>query len=690
MTSPYVQPSNEDQTGAQYKNNLDNAAAVFARQSAAFHVQAQAVPDMTVRILPGSLQRNKGVMDIGAQTTGVFTAPVGNPRIDRVVLNPLSGHVSVVAGVSSDAPTAPDIPSGYVPLARILLAPEQTEIVNADIADERTYTALSVDAAVEVADIGHLRGYLPVKIEKSNYRRNDNSFAHAVTTHTTKDLLNNSVIVRETADSNFHDFNMFYGPDIVGVMKNGRFSFEIEVKRVGPEDRNVFFSLYDGVNFFSGVFILDGIGEAFLDGAAAAAYIFLKDDGFYKIIVEGVWTAGAIKPVWGAFRLSVTGGNEAYLGDGVSGFELRNARLYQENDRIASVKQDRYIGISPISIAWDSLISTNNDLTAYPVSNGVTPNPLTSGYRFVLEDLGTAPHRLEKYGTHPLLENGPFTFGNKVSRFSGSTEVRHAALEAYYWNGTFGVPVARGVFDLSNGNTVETASLPSVGYASIREISDRIFDARTFEISVSNDWVYDTGSFGYILYLLDENFNEVYAGNPSGANGLYVAEPFITQSHTKKVTIGDTIPVGTTIEFNGTSPPDGYLQENGAAISRTTYAALFAAIGTTHGAGDGSTTFNIPDSRRRVAVGSGGTGTGVLGNAVGDKGGAETHALNSAENGPHDHTLPWATSGGGGSGAISAGAFTVFQSNMNTGSSGSGTAHNNLPPSIVKLKCIKY
>jgi microcystin-dependent protein len=44
-------------------------------------------------------------------------------------------------------------------------------------------------------------------------------------------------------------------------------------------------------------------------------------------------------------------------------------------------------------------------------------------------------------------------------------------------------------------------------------------------------------------------------------------------------------------------PPPGWLKRNGAAVSRTTYAALFAAIGTTYGAGDGSTTFNLPEAR---------------------------------------------------------------------------------------------
>lgn len=56
-------------------------------------------------------------------------------------------------------------------------------------------------------------------------------------------------------------------------------------------------------------------------------------------------------------------------------------------------------------------------------------------------------------------------------------------------------------------------------------------------------------------------------------------------------------PSGSVTWFAAATAPTGYLKANGAAISRTTYAALFAVIGTTFGAGDGSTTFNIPDLR---------------------------------------------------------------------------------------------
>lgn len=66
-------------------------------------------------------------------------------------------------------------------------------------------------------------------------------------------------------------------------------------------------------------------------------------------------------------------------------------------------------------------------------------------------------------------------------------------------------------------------------------------------------------------------------------------------------------PAGVIIPFAGTSVPTGYLLCNGAAVSRTDYANLFAAIGTLYGAGDGSTTFNLPDARDRVLQGASGT-----------------------------------------------------------------------------------
>lgn len=69
------------------------------------------------------------------------------------------------------------------------------------------------------------------------------------------------------------------------------------------------------------------------------------------------------------------------------------------------------------------------------------------------------------------------------------------------------------------------------------------------------------------------------------------------------------VPVGTVLACAATSVPNGYLLCNGAAVSRTTYAALFSAVGTTYGAGDGSSTFNLPNLIDRFVQGSGTAGT---------------------------------------------------------------------------------
>jgi microcystin-dependent protein len=57
------------------------------------------------------------------------------------------------------------------------------------------------------------------------------------------------------------------------------------------------------------------------------------------------------------------------------------------------------------------------------------------------------------------------------------------------------------------------------------------------------------------------------------------------------------LPVGTILVSPETQPPDGFLSCDGSQVSRTQYARLFACVGTIHGSGDGSTTFNLPDYR---------------------------------------------------------------------------------------------
>ena len=128
--------------------------------------------------------------------------------------------------------------------------------------------------------------------------------------------------------------------------------------------------------------------------------------------------------------------------------------------------------------------------------------------------------------------------------------------------------------------------------------------------------------------------------------------------------------------FSGAAAPTGWLLCNGAAISRTTYAALFAITGILYGVGDGSTTFNIPDLRGRVPVG---LSTDTEFDALGETGGEKTHVLTVAELAAHTHTYNKATTYDH-TQAGSENERGAIVASADTGSAGSGDAHNNLQP----------
>ena len=98
------------------------------------------------------------------------------------------------------------------------------------------------------------------------------------------------------------------------------------------------------------------------------------------------------------------------------------------------------------------------------------------------------------------------------------------------------------------------------------------------------------------------------------------------------------IPTGSTIDFAGSVVPAGFLLCDGSIVSQTTYSNLFSVIGTFwNTGGEGAGNFRLPDFRRKVAVGSGGTGTGTLGNTVGNTGGAEDVTVSQNS---HEHISP--------------------------------------------------
>jgi microcystin-dependent protein len=109
------------------------------------------------------------------------------------------------------------------------------------------------------------------------------------------------------------------------------------------------------------------------------------------------------------------------------------------------------------------------------------------------------------------------------------------------------------------------------------------------------------------------------------------------------------VPAGAIMAFGGVSAPTGWLLCDGSAVSRATYADLFAAIGTTYGVGNGTTTFNLPDLRQRFPLGKASSGTGsVLGQAGGAIDHSHSVSLATANLPSHAHTFSATTPSGGG------------------------------------------
>jgi len=168
------------------------------------------------------------------------------------------------------------------------------------------------------------------------------------------------------------------------------------------------------------------------------------------------------------------------------------------------------------------------------------------------------------------------------------------------------------------------------------------------------------------------------------------------------------IPAGMIMPTALASAPPGWLLCDGSAVSRTTYADLFAAIGTTFGAGNGSTTFNVPNLKGRMPVGIDTAQTEF--DTRGETGGQKTVTLTAAQSGSpaHAHSLPghtfnWgtgypsntvyaanaiATAGSPPSNNLTTRQNFFNQSNNST-AVGASQAHENMPPYMAMHYCIK-
>lgn len=149
---------------------------------------------------------------------------------------------------------------------------------------------------------------------------------------------------------------------------------------------------------------------------------------------------------------------------------------------------------------------------------------------------------------------------------------------------------------------------------------------------------------------------------------------------------GGGVPTGSIAMYGGTSAPSGWLLCDGSAVSRSTYSALFTAISTNFGVGDGSTTFNVPDLRSRSPLGTG-QGSGLSNRALAATLGEENHQLTVNEMPSHRHGYDsWAGTTGTSTPLQSNG---VYNNGLTTYYTGGDAAHNTMHPCLVVTFIIK-
>lgn len=152
--------------------------------------------------------------------------------------------------------------------------------------------------------------------------------------------------------------------------------------------------------------------------------------------------------------------------------------------------------------------------------------------------------------------------------------------------------------------------------------------------------------------------------------------------------INDALPIGSIVPYTNSTIPENWFICEGQAISRTEYSELFEVIGTTYGAGDGSTTFNLPNLKGRVPVGKDSSDSDF--DTLGKTGGEKTHKLTQQEIPNYIIAHAGVTWAGGNNGSISYhDGYNSWYGERTLQTGGGDKSHNNLQPYITLNYIIK-
>jgi hypothetical protein len=140
--SSWLQTNMSSQDSTTWKAAIDGNFSVLSRLGVLFAPSAQSTPDMTVMLQAGHIFNGVTLTEVATQNSTAIAAPVSNPRIDRIVIDQLTGSVAVITGTPSSAPTAPAITAGACPVAQITINSTDAVITDSMIVDERDFTGL--------------------------------------------------------------------------------------------------------------------------------------------------------------------------------------------------------------------------------------------------------------------------------------------------------------------------------------------------------------------------------------------------------------------------------------------------------------------------------------------------------------------------------------------------------------------
>lgn len=136
-----------------WRTNVDHDFLVGQRILDNFAPRAQDTPNMTVLLDAGHIYADGVLTEVAAQSSATIVAPGSNSRIDRIVIDNITGAISVITGVASGSPAVPALSYGKTPIAQVLTTSSSVTITNSMITDERDFSSLGQPDAMPTNSI---------------------------------------------------------------------------------------------------------------------------------------------------------------------------------------------------------------------------------------------------------------------------------------------------------------------------------------------------------------------------------------------------------------------------------------------------------------------------------------------------------------------------------------------------------